>query len=88
LLYSFKYDFNQIVNLVLVSGVGFLGYSVRNDHAHGGSFMALQTCQSGQCGTFHLEVGDAATLIFEALDFLVLVRVGQWNTELTSLRTE
>ena len=50
--------------------------------------MALQTCQSGQCGTFHLEVGDAVSLIFEVLDFLVLVRVGQWNTELASLRTE
>lgn len=50
--------------------------------------MALQTCQSSQCRAFHLEVGDAVSLILEALDFLVLMRVGQWNTELTSLRAE
>ena len=50
--------------------------------------MALQTCQSGQCRAFHLEVGDAVSLIFEALDFLILVRISQWNTKLASLRTE
>lgn len=50
--------------------------------------MALQTGQSCQGRAFHFKVGDAVSLVLEAFDFLVLVRVGQGDAELTSLRTE
>ena len=50
--------------------------------------MPHQTTEAGQCGTFHFEIGNLITVVFELLDFFVLMRVCQGNTQFTSLRTE
>ena len=49
--------------------------------------MAKQLAQTSQGGRLHLEVGDTQPIVFETFHLKVLLRIGQWNTKTTTLRT-
>ena len=48
--------------------------------------MAHETSEAGEGRGFHFVVGDAASIVFEALDEAVEVGIGQGQAQFTSLR--
>ena len=70
-----------------IISVHLLGIAVGNDHAAGHSAMAEKGCKTGKCAGLHLEVADLHAVILERLNLLVLVRITNSGTQLTSLRS-
>ena len=61
--------------------------AVGYDHAAGHGMVAEERGQAGKSRGFHLKVADAESLVFELLDFGVLVGVLYLEAELASLGT-
>lgn len=57
-----------------------------DDRTDRGGFVAHESGQPGQSRTFHLEIGDPASVIVERLDLLVQMDVGRFETHPASLR--
>ena len=85
---AFEHVLDEGVDAAFVVGVGVVGSAVGNDHAARHGLVPHEARQPRQCTAFHFEVGDAHAAVGEALNFLVGVRVGQGQTQLSALRTE
>ena len=81
-----QYGLNEGVNGVAVTCVCFVGNAVGNNHAHGEGFVTEKGRKSGDGATFHFEIGDDLLASFERHDFVILLRVGKWQTERSALR--
>ena len=71
----------------LVVSVGFRATTLSNDAAYRHSLVSKHLGHTLQTCTFHLEVGDGTTAETEALYLLVQMRVCQFQSNHTSLRS-